>query len=118
MIPFWNGEKEYQYFATNIFQAKNVIFFAFWPKNLKGWSDNIETFHKGKSGVLEKKILENEKFITAALHAQIGFHEIWLITEQHPRSANQWQPGFSNIYYLKQFMPKKMGAEVLILPNS
>ena len=25
---------------------------------------------------------------------------------------------FSNIYYLKQFTPKKMGAEVIILPNS
>ena len=24
---------------------------------------------------------------------------------------------FSNISYLKQFTPKKMGAEVLILPN-
>ena len=24
---------------------------------------------------------------------------------------------FSNITYLKQFMPEKMGAEVLILPN-
>ena len=25
---------------------------------------------------------------------------------------------FSNIFYLKQFTAKKMGAEVLILPNS
>ena len=49
--------------------------------------------------------------------AQIGFHEIWPITEQHSGSANQWQPGFSNISFLKQFTPKKMEAEVLILPN-
>ena len=31
----------------------------------------------------------------------------------HPMAAR-----FSNISYLKQFTPKKMGAEVLILPNS
>ena len=44
----------------------------FWPKNCKGWPDNFETFHKEKSGGLEKN-LENKNFIAAALHAQIGF---------------------------------------------
>jgi len=37
------------------FHVKNVFFWRFWPKNLKGWSHNIETFHKENSGVLEKK---------------------------------------------------------------
>ena len=37
-----------------------MIFFQmkksdFWPENWKGWSHNIETFHKEKSGVLEQK---------------------------------------------------------------
>ena len=40
---------------------------------MNGLSDKIETFHKEKSGVLEKKNLENENFMAAALHAQIGF---------------------------------------------
>ena len=54
------------------FYLKNVIL-RFWPKNCKGWPDNFETFHKEKLGVLEKKNLDNENFIPAALHAQIGF---------------------------------------------
>ena len=49
-----------------------MIFLAFLAKNWKDWPDNFETFHKEKSGVLEKN-LENENFITPALHAQIGF---------------------------------------------
>ena len=32
------------------------IFFGwFWPKNWNCWSDNLQTFHKEKSGVVEKK---------------------------------------------------------------
>ena len=53
-----------------------------------GWGHNVETFHKEKSGVLEKN-LESENFMAAALHAQIGFHEIRPITEQHSGSQNQ-----------------------------
>ena len=37
------------------FQERNVIFWRFWLENWKGWSDNFETIHKEKSGVLEKK---------------------------------------------------------------
>ena len=45
-----------QYFATNIFSSEKCDFFwCLWPKNWKGWSHNVETFHKGKSGVLEQK---------------------------------------------------------------
>ena len=63
-----------QYFATNIFSSEKWdLFERFWPKNCKGWPDNFETFHKEKLGVLEKKNLDNENFIPAALHAQIGF---------------------------------------------
>ena len=77
-----------------IFSTWNIWFFwRFWPKNWKGWSHNIETFHKEKSGVLEKN-LENKNFMAAALHAQIWFCEIHPIIEQHSGSANQWQPGF------------------------
>ena len=33
-----------------------MYFFGdFGPKNWKGWSDNVETFHKEKSGVFEEK---------------------------------------------------------------
>ena len=74
------------------FQVKNVIFWRFWPKNLKGWSHNIETFHKEKSGVLEKN-LESKNFMAAALHAQIWFREIQPIIEQHSGSAKQLRPG-------------------------
>ena len=48
------------------------FFRRFWPKNWKGWPDDFETFHKEKSGNLEKT-LENKNSIAAALHAQIGF---------------------------------------------
>ena len=85
--------KYYQYFATNIFSCVKCDFFwRFWPKNWKGWSHNIEIFHKEKSGVLEKN-LENKNIMAAALHAQNWFHEIQPIIEQHSESANQWRPG-------------------------
>ena len=58
-------------FCPNIFQVKNVISFGdFAPKNWKGWSDNVETFHKENSGVFEKKNLDNKNFITAAVHCE------------------------------------------------
>ena len=67
--------KNYQYFATDTFSGKKCDFFGrFWPKNLNGWPDNFETFHTEKSVVLEKH-LENENFILAAIHAQIGFQK-------------------------------------------
>ena len=62
------------------------IFGVFGRKTRRG--QNIETFHKEISGVLEKN-LESENFMAAALHAQIGFHEIRPITEQHSGSQNQ-----------------------------
>ena len=37
------------------FKWKMWFFWWFWPKNWKGWSDNLQTFHKEKSGVVEKK---------------------------------------------------------------
>ena len=43
--------------------------FVILAKNWKGWSDNVETFQKEKSGVFEKN-LENENFIAAALHCE------------------------------------------------
>ena len=54
-FPFEKA-RDYQYFATNIFSCEKCDFFwSFWPKNWKGWPDNFETFHKEKSGILEKK---------------------------------------------------------------
>ena len=65
-----------------------MYFWRFWLKNLKGWSHNIENFHREKSGVLEKN-LENKKIIAVALHTHIGFLEIQPIIEQHFGSADQ-----------------------------
>ena len=48
------------------------IFGVFGRKTRRG--QNIETFHKEISGVLEKN-LESENFMAAALHAQIGFYK-------------------------------------------
>ena len=70
----------------------NNVFWRFWPKNWKGWSNNVETFLKKKSGVLEKK-REYKNYMATALHAEIRFHEIQPITELYSGSANQWQPG-------------------------
>ena len=41
----------HKYFFKWIF----YFFGWFWPKNWNGWSDNLQTFHKEKSGVVEKK---------------------------------------------------------------
>ena len=44
--------KKYQHFATDIVSSEKCDFFSrFWPKNRKGWSLNIETFHKEKTCV-------------------------------------------------------------------
>ena len=54
VIHFRKGEK-LPIFCYNYFFKWNMWFvLCLWPKNWKGWSDNIETFHKRKSGVLEK----------------------------------------------------------------
>ena len=85
--------KKYQHFATDIVSSEKCDFFSrFWPKNRKGWSNDIETFYKEKLGVLEKN-LDNKNFTAEALHAQIWFREIQPIIEQYSWSANQWRPG-------------------------
>ena len=55
--------KNYQYFETNIFHVNSVFYGVFRQKNGKGWSHNIETYNKEKSGVLENIISET-------IHAQ------------------------------------------------
>ena len=48
--------KNYQHFATNIFsseQFEHVL--HFWPKNWKGWSHKLETFHEDNLGVVKEK---------------------------------------------------------------
>ena len=52
-----------------LFKWKMWFIFVILAKNWKGWSDNVETFQKEKSGVFEKN-LENENFIAAALHCE------------------------------------------------
>ena len=48
--------KNYQHFATNIFSNKFVEhFWHFLPKNWKGWSHNLETFHEDNLDVVQKK---------------------------------------------------------------
>ena len=96
--------------------VKKCDFRRFWPKNWKGWSHNIETFHKEKSGVLEKKPRKQKFYGDSPSCSNLvpwdpTNHRVALRVCQ-PMAA--W---FSNISYLKQFTPKKMGAEVLILPN-
>ena len=55
MLFLFAKVKNYQYFAADIFSHEKCDFFwHFCPKNWKGWPDNFETFHKEKSGVLEK----------------------------------------------------------------
>ena len=53
-----------------LFQMKSVISLLILAKKRKGWSDNVETIHKEKSGVFEEKNLENEKKFAAALHRE------------------------------------------------
>ena len=48
--------KNYQYFATNIFSSEKCEKnWHFRPKNWKGWSHNLETFHEENLGVVKKK---------------------------------------------------------------
>ena len=54
--------EKYQYFATNIFKWKMWFLGDFGQKNWKGWSDNVEIFHKEKSlislcGVAAERLL-------------------------------------------------------------
>ena len=51
------------------FKWQMWFFWWFWPKNWNCWSDNLQTFHKEKSGVDEKN-LENENFIPTAVHCE------------------------------------------------
>ena len=44
--------------------------------------------------------------------------KIWPITKQHSGSANQWRPSSQIFLIWNNSRPQKMGAEVLILPNS
>ena len=98
-----------------IFSTWNIWFFwRFWPKNWKGWSHNIETFHKEKSGVLEKKP-RKQKFYGGS--PSCSNLVLWDPTN-HSTALHVCQPmaaWFSISSYLKQFT---MGAEVFILPNS
>ena len=59
------------------FYLKNVIL-RFWPKNCKGWPDNFETFHKEKSGALEKKPRKSKgAHPCAALRSRVGAKGCW-----------------------------------------
>ena len=95
------------------FKWQMWFFWWFWPKNWNCWSHNLQTFHKEKSGVVEKN-LENDNFIPAAVHC-----ENWYLKKNKyfQLFSKQESQIFSNISYLKQLTLKKMGAEELILPN-
>ena len=88
------------------FHVNNVIFWRFWPKNWKGWSHNIETFHKEKSGVLEKKP-RKQKFYGSSPSCSNWVPKIWPITKQHSGSANQWQPGSHIFLIWNKSRPRK-----------
>ena len=80
-----------------------------------GWFHNIETFHKEKSGVLKNKP-RKQKFYC-------GSPSLGIVISKKTNKycllfSKQESQIFSNISYLKQFTPKKMGGEVLILSNS
>ena len=122
----------FAHFSTNpgdlfLYRWKNTnilpqIFFSsgkcdFWgdfrPKNWKGWSHNIETFHKEKSGVLEKKPRKQNFYGGSPSRSNL------VPSDSTNRRAALWisQPmaaWFLNISYMKQFT---MGTEVLILLN-
>ena len=72
-----------------------------------GWSDNFEIFHKEKSGVLEKN-LENKKTLSRQpFMLELGSENL----TNHKAALRVRQPmaaWFSDIFYLKQFTPKKM----------
>ena len=53
--------------------------------------------------------------MSAAPHCEFGYLKK---NKNFPLYSKQESPIFSNISYLKQFTPDKMGAEAFILPNS
>ena len=103
VVPFWKGEQLPIFCHKYFFTWKMWFFWRFWPKNWNGWPDNFETFHKEKSGALEKS-LENQNFITAALHAQIGF---W--RSDQSQSSTRGQPTNSGLG-LKYFLSETIHA--------
>ena len=58
------------------------LFGVFGQKKLMGWSDNFETFHNEKSGVLEKKP-RKRKFYGGSPSCSNWVPKIWPITKQH-----------------------------------
>ena len=92
------------------FKWQMWFFWWFWPKNWNCWSHNLQTFHKEKSGVAEKKPRKRKFYASSS--------SLWkLIFKKKQIFSTIFPARISNIlkyFYLKQFTPKKMGAEVLI----
>ena len=99
------------------FQVKNVIFFGDFGQKTGIAVPIIFKLSTKRNQVLLKKNLENENFIPAALHAQIGFRR-----SNKSESSTLGQPTNGGPF-LKYFLSETIhaqenGAEVLILPNS
>ena len=96
------------------------FFLAFFAKKLERLIPQYWNFLQREIRCFRKN-LENKILIVAAVDAQllIGFWRSDQSQSTTPgQPTNAMEPQFSNISYLKQLMPKKRGAEVLILPNS
>ena len=95
--------EKYQNFATNIFSSEKCdCFWWFWPKNWNGWSDNLQTFHKEKSGVVERKP-RKRKFYP-------GSSSLWkLIFKKKQIFSTIFQARISNI--LKYFLSETIHAQ-------
>ena len=65
--------KTYQYFAANIFSHEKCDFFGVFGQKTGRAGQIILKLSTKRNWVFYKKNLENENFIAAALHAQIGF---------------------------------------------
>ena len=105
VVTLLKGEKLPILCCKYFFTWKGWFFCGFWPKNLKGWPDHFETFHKEKSGVLEKKNLESGNLIAVALHAQIGFRRSDQSQSSSPGQPTNGRPA------LKYFLSETIHAQ-------
>ena len=70
------------------------FFCVFGQKNWKGWPDNFETFHKEKSGALEKtKILLRQPFML-----KLGSKDL----TNHKAALRVSQPMVARFYFLSE----------------
>ena len=85
------------------FKWQMWFFWWFWPKNLNCWSHNLQTFHKVKSGVVEKKPRKRKFYADSSSLWKLIFKK----NKYFPLFSQQKSQIFSNIFIWNNSRPRK-----------